>query len=136
MSEITRPVKASLGKEHYATKLSIGPHQLLGDEPEKKGGGDAGPTPSELLLSALASCILITVRMYADRKEWPLESIEIEVDLAEREVQSDGFHSRIVKKLTLNGNLSEDQIERLMQVSERCPVAKTLLGHVTIENIN
>lgn len=136
MSEITRPVNASLGRTHFATHIKIGEHQLIGDEPKEKGGADQGPTPSELLLSALASCILITVRMYADRKEWPLESIDIEVDLQEREMRQEGLFSRITKKLKLNGDLSVEQKERLMQVSDRCPVAKTLLGEVSIETIN
>ncbi len=136
MSDITRTVSASIGQEKYSTQIQIGQHHLLGDEPESKGGADRGPTPSELLLSALASCILITVRMYADRKEWPLESVEVEVDLVERENKASGLFSRITKKLKLNGDLSVEQKERLMQISDRCPVAKTLQGEVQIETIN
>jgi hypothetical protein len=68
-----------IGQEHYKTQLTTAAHQLLADEPLHSGGTDLGFSPGELLASSLASCTCITLRMYADRKSWKLESAEVEV---------------------------------------------------------
>ena len=117
-------------------------HTIVADEPLDGGGGDTGLTPYELLLAALGCCTAITVRMYAGRKEWPLESVE--VHLAHERVHAEdcadcenptgsAFLDRITKRVVLHGPLSADQHARLVDISERCPVQKTLQSSITID---
>ena len=115
-------------------------HQLVADEPAEAGGGDAGPNPYELLLGALGACTAMTVRLYAQRKGWPLESVEVRLsherihaqDCADCETR-DGFLDRIQKRLVLHGPLSEEQRLRLAEIAERCPVQRTLQREIVIE---
>ncbi len=122
-------------------RIDIRGHHLSADEPKDQGGDDAGPTPYELLLSALGACTAITVRMYAQRKGWPLESIEVALqherihaeDCADCETR-DGSLDKITKQISLRGPLDAEQRQRLMDISERCPVQKTLQHEVHIES--
>ena len=122
-------------------RIDVRGHHLMADEPKDEGGDDTGPNPYELLLSALGACTAITVRMYAKRKGWPLESIEVALqherihaeDCAECDTP-DGFLDKITKFISLRGPLDADQRQRLMDVSERCPVQKTLQHEVHIES--
>ena len=103
--------------------IAVGPHSLTADEPEPLSS-DRGPTPGELLLAALGSCTSMTVRAYADRHQWPLDRIDVEVGF--------GAGGQIVKDVRLTGDLESSQSERLLAVSERCPVHRLLTGDVTI----
>lgn len=116
-------VKAQLKRDHYKTTVTSGTNALIADEPLEKGGADTGFSPSELLLSALSSCIAITARMYADRKAWPLESVDVTATYTENQ-----FH--IVKHFS--GPLSQTQIQRLNEISDRCPIHKILTRNNTI----
>jgi putative redox protein len=110
-------------------------HQLAADEPTDAGGEDAGPTPYELLLGALGACTAMTVGLYARRKSWPLESVEVHLshervharDCEDCEAPNGaGYLDRITKRLSLHGPLDADQRARLLEISERCPVQRTL----------
>ena len=115
-------------------------HALVADAPAAVGGTDAGPTPYEYLLGALGSCTAITVRMYADRKGWPLESVTVRVehgrihakDCEECETKS-GRIDRVELELDLEGPLDAEQRERLREIAAKCPVKRTLGSEVLIE---
>ena len=77
----TQVVNASLGTTPYRVTLGDDSHQWLSDVPAALGGGDSGPSPHEILLSALGACTAITVAMYAQRKEWPLEGIDVQLNI-------------------------------------------------------
>src|SRR5215467_5661195 len=86
---MTRAVIVRGGHGRYVQNISVGHHFLLGDEPADVGGQDAGPNPYELLLAALGSCTSITVRMYADRKGWPLEDVQIRLTFADAGIEEE-----------------------------------------------
>ena len=110
-------------RDGYAHDVEIeGGHSLLVDEPESAGGTDRGPSPTRLLAAALASCIAITMEMYADRKEWDLLEVEVLVEMEVEKVVPVKFDVT----LRLPKSLTEDQIERLKAMAERCPVHKAL----------
>jgi uncharacterized OsmC-like protein/alpha/beta superfamily hydrolase len=113
------------GQAHYHTDVLIGTHSLVADEPESVGGTDAGPTPTGLLLAALGACTTITLRMYADRKQWPLE--EVGVRLQHKKIKTgDPKTDEISQTLELAGPLNAEQRERLLQIARRCPMHRAL----------
>jgi putative redox protein len=117
-------------------------HTWAADEPVAAGGTDTGPTPYELLLGALAACTTITVSMYAQRKGWSVDSIEVSYehdrvhvdDCAECESRHRGYIDRIVSEITIRGDLDDSQRKRLAEVAARCPVHKTLEKGVHLED--
>ena len=113
---------ATFSGTNYSTEVRCGAHVITADEPPTRGGKDAGPSPSDLLSIALASCTAITLRMYAERKQWPLEGIEVEVDLHRGADKSTSMD----RVLRLRGALSDEQRARLADISERTPVTLTL----------
>lgn len=121
--------------KNYQVEIEAGSHHFTSDEPAGIGD-DAGPSPFDLLLSGLASCTIITLQMYARRKNWPLEKVEARLDFhtAESRDADGGKHrtSNIHIKMTFYGPLSIDQIRRLEDISTRCPVHLTLLGDIKI----
>ncbi|HZW09330.1 MAG TPA: OsmC family protein [Phycisphaerales bacterium] len=125
-----RQVSVSLGREAFSTAVAIGPHALAADEPAELGGGDTGPTPVELLLASLASCKAITVKMYADRKQWPLERVEV---VARAASMHGAVIASIETQVRASGDLSEDQRARLLEIAEKCPVQKAITSGVRIE---
>lgn len=128
---IIHTVRAFAGTIPYSVSLTddLG-HEWLADEPLDEGGGNVGPSPKLLLLSSLGACTAITLQMYATRKKWPLESIEIELQLNPEDDAATG--NDIVRKLKLTGDLSAEQQERLLQIANVCPVHKILSGEVRI----
>lgn len=118
---------ARIGRDKYATSIDFGARGLTADEPSSRGGGDAGPAPYELLLASLGACTAITLRMYADRKQWPLESIEVQLRL-----HGQGETLRIERVLAPVG-LDAEQGARLAEIAERTPVTLTLKNGVPID---
>jgi len=125
----TRAVTATIGEIPYIVTLTDGAHQWLGDEPVEAGGGGSGPTPHQLVLSGLGACTAITLRMYANRKGWPLAGITVELQLNPNGAPAAGG-AEIRRRITLQGDLSPAQRERLLQVANACPVGKTLSGTI------
>jgi putative redox protein len=125
-----RNITARIGSTYppYATQLVVGHHHTVADEPVDIGGGDTGPAPDEILLSALGACTAITLRMYAERKQWPLEGVEVKLDYAERSKEK----TVITRRVELRGNLDEAQRDRLLQIANACPVHRILTGPVEI----
>lgn len=118
-----------IGEARYRTRISTGQngqHEFTADEPERLGGGDSGPAPFDLLLSALGACTAITLKMYAERKQWPLESLEI------RLAYHGGETPRIERTLHPVGALSDEQRARLADIAERTPVTLAIRNGVGI----
>lgn len=127
------------GLEHYKTSVTTSTHEIIADEP-KPLGTDLGPNPYEFLLVALGTCVSMTLRMYADRKGWDMQ--EVEVHLNQQRIHAkdcenceseDGYIHSIEKKLQFKGNLSEEQVNRLLEIADKCPVQKTLLNEIKIQ---
>lgn len=128
-----RQTTSTIGRAKYITKIhSSNGNDIIADEPLEDGGQNKGFAPGELLASALGSCSCITMRMYADRKEWPLESVTVTVTY-ERDMVA--RTSRFKKEVTIAGPLDQEQISRLLQIGDRCPVHFTLSNPITIETI-
>ncbi|HUH83883.1 MAG TPA: OsmC family protein [Stellaceae bacterium] len=110
----------TMGATHYAVDVRTGRHALVADEPAAAGGGDAGPSPFDLLLSSLGACTAITLRMYCERKQWPLGTIEVR--LAYR---WDGETPAIERVIALAG-LDDEQRRRCGEIAEKTPVTRAL----------
>lgn len=119
---------AHIGRDRYRTEIVAGGHALVADEGAKLGGQDEGAAPYDLLLAALGACTAITLRMYADRKEFPLESLDVALRLSGSGPEA--FH--VERILTIAG-LDEVQKSRLADIAERTPVTLTLKRAMTIE---
>ena len=112
-------------RDTVRTEIEIRSHRITADEPAEKGGEDQGPAPGEMFLGSLAACTAMTLRMYANVKEWPLEGVDIEVE--QERVKEDGREfPRITMRLTVHGDLDESQVERLKYIARRCPVHRTV----------
>ncbi len=124
-------IVAENGKGRYQQVVTAGQHQLLADEPESLGGADAGPAPFDLVMSGLGACTSMTLRMYAERKGLPLERIS--VALSHDKVEVDGANrDRISRRITLEGNLSDEQRQRLLEIANKCPVHRLLSQSVIL----
>lgn len=126
-------VSVAIGKEKYRTEITMRQHELIADEPEDLGGKDKGPIATEILLSSLGTCTAITLRMYADRKEWPLEGVEVELTM-KQEKEGSSLATNMERKIHLKGDLTEDQKDRLLSIANKCPVHKTLTSPISIES--
>ena len=120
-------VRTKQGK--FQQDIEIGKHRFVGDEPAESGGEDAGPAPHDFLLAALGTCTSMTVKLYADRKGWPLKSVEVKLSQA----KENDVHV-IKRHIHFEGDLSEEQRVRLLEIAGKCPVHKTLSGEIRIDS--
>lgn len=123
-------VQAQIGLAKYQTTITSGSHSLLVDEPISNGGAATGIDPQALLLASLGSCTAITLRMYLDRKQWPVQQINVDVELL-----STGLMQSIKCILRYQGQLSPEQELRLVQIANACPVHKILTKSMVIETV-
>jgi putative redox protein len=105
-------------------------HHVSADEPLETGGDDTAPSPQELLAASLASCTAVTLEMYAERKGWDVGPVEVDCEYTPAER---GCPTRFGLTVRLPDGLSEDQIQRLMQIAAKCPVHRTLDGEVMFD---
>ncbi len=136
---LSRQQSSEADASRFATDIAAGRHRLRADEPVSVGGADTGPGPYDLLLAALGACTAMTLRMYADQKKWPLESVH--VDLKHDKVHAadceecdtrEGRVDRIERVLHIEGALDAAQRARLIEIADKCPVHRTLHSEVLI----
>ena len=132
-TELMQSVGVRIGRERYRTDAMVRGHPMVIDEPLAVGGADSGPTPFELLCAALGSCIVITLRMYADRKEWPLEEVKARVVHGRDMPGSATVRNTFSVFIEFRGRLDEAQEARLLEIAERCPVSRALKGETRID---
>jgi putative redox protein len=112
----------------FAQDIEVAEHRFRSDEEVEKGGEGSGPTPHELLLAALGSCTAMTLKVYAERKGWPLRDVNVTLDGG----NVDGGGYAITRQIRLFGELDADQRQRLIEIADKCPVHKTLVGTIAI----
>jgi putative redox protein len=117
-------------REKYTHDLKVRKHHLTADEPESSGGDDMGPSPQELLAASLASCTAITIEMYAKRKKWNVDGLEVDCDYTPAERGSPTNFKLVMR---MPAHLSEEQVERLQIIAAKCPVHRTLEGEVQFD---
>ena len=137
--------KATLDEHRYQTRLKIDRFDMIADEPVDLGGTDEGPRPVSMLLAALGGCTNITLRMYTERKEWPMEGIDVELTHERRRVDeyegddlpegAKGYFDYIQMMIKVDGEeLDEKQLERMGVIAGKCPVHRILTGPLIIES--
>jgi uncharacterized OsmC-like protein len=132
-------VVARIGANGYRTEISAATHTIIADEPLGGGGTDQGPTPYDLLVAALGACTAMTLRMYADRKQWPLNGVTVSLVHGRNYVQDDRDCEsapvrldQIELGIELEGELTDEQRTRLLEIAGKCPVHRTLSAGVRI----
>jgi putative redox protein len=129
-----KPVHGSIGNEKYCCTIEWRNGKFISDEPATTGGKDSGPDPHSLLLSSLASCTLITLRMYADRKGWDIPEIAINANLCQETIESK-VTTIIDCEVVFPPTVSEDQKERLLVIAKHCPISKILENEIRVRTI-
>jgi putative redox protein len=114
----------------FTHELKVREHKLTADELKEDGGDDAGPSPQELLAASLASCTAITMEMYAQRKGWNTDGMEIDVDYTPADR---GSPTRFNLVMRMPAHLSDEQVEKLRVIAAKCPIHRTLEGEVLFE---
>ena len=122
-------IKATIGRDHYRVSMHAGKNSIFGDEPVANGGGDEGMSPHEILASALGACTCATLRMYADRKEMPLDGVNVVVSLSRDDEKNE---TNINREIELIGALSGEDKDKLLSIANKCPVHKTLTNPIHI----
>ena len=117
------------GTSGYAQQITTAAHELQSDEPEKRGGTNTGPSPYELMLASLGACTAITLRMYAERKQWTLGSIDVKLRLLKH--GDEPVH--IERKISVAEPMQAEQQAKLLEIADKTPVTKALAAGVPIE---
>ena len=113
------------GQGRYQQEVIAGQHRLIADEPASMGGSDAGPAPFDFVMAGLGACTSMTLRMYAERKELALRRVNVE--LSHHKVEVDGaLRDCIERRITLEGDLTPEQRQRLLEIANKCPVHRAL----------
>lgn len=128
--------------EHFTTTLTAGNHELISDEPESVDGGkDQGPDPYDYLLMSLGSCTVMTIKMYVKHKGWEIEDVYMELRHNKRHDEDcencEDPKSKIdviEKEVIVKGDLSDEQLDRILDISKKCPVHRTLMGDIDIKS--
>lgn len=126
----TTTLLAVLGEEDYVVSLQARQHEILADEPEDIGGSDQGLTPYELILAGLGACTSVTLKMYAQRKGWVLRDVDVKLEM----VNEKGHSPVIIRKIKVQGDLTPEQCDRLLQIANTCPVHNLLDNPIEIES--
>src|SRR3954451_22608912 len=129
---MSKEISVRLGNINYACTVSNGRHEWMIDEPVENGGNDIAHDPYSALLASIGCCSAITMKMYAQRKGWPVEDIEIKMSLATQMVAGKR-KSVFTRNIFVKGNLSREQLTRLEQIATVCPVSKILEGDIIVE---
>jgi putative redox protein len=123
----------------YTNGVRVGRHSLMADEPIDVGGTDAGPMPHDFVLAGLGACTSMTVRMYAERKGIPLTRVSVRLSIRKIKaadcpdcVTKEGEVTEMTRDVSLEGDLSDEQRARLIEIANKCPVHKTLSGEIKI----
>ena len=120
------------GASGYAQRIvTTTGHEIASDEPERRGGTNTGPAPYDLMLGSLGACTAITLRMYADRKEWQLGAIEVKLRL----VKEGDEPVHIERKISTSEPIGEEQQAKLLEIADKTPVTKTLAPGVAIQTV-
>ncbi|KAA5532480.1 OsmC family protein [Taibaiella lutea] len=124
-------IKAAIGTQNYKTTITTGNHTIISDEPTTAGGEDLGFSPDELLTASLGACTAATLRMYANRKGWT-ELTGVEVNVTFNRLAGS---STMERTILLQGNITQEQKERLLYIANRCPIHQTLTHPIDITTI-
>jgi len=139
--ETNQQVGIHLGEEGFTTDVVAGVHRMIADEPVSVGGQNLGPSPYDLLLASVGTCTAMTLRMYANRKKWNLEEVEVHLSHSKEHIKdcedcesSEAKIDIIRKQIKVKGDLDADQVNRLLEISARCPVHRTINSQVQFES--
>jgi putative redox protein len=139
--ETKQQVGIHLGPEGFTTDVVAGRHRMIADEPISVGGQNLGPSPYDLLLASVGTCTAMTLRMYANRKKWNLEEVEVHLSHSREHIKdceecetSESKIDVIKKEIKVSGDLDAEQVNRLLEISARCPVHRTISGKVHFES--
>ncbi|MCF2874018.1 MULTISPECIES: OsmC family protein [unclassified Tenacibaculum] len=128
---ITSEVK--LTNRNYLAEAKMRNHFVMIDEPVNKGGDDNAPTPVEYLLTAIGGCVSMTLRMYAEKKNWDLGEITVKVS-QKQALTSEGIKKSLVEEISFEKEVTEEQREKLLAMADQCPIAKMIKGETEISS--
>lgn len=131
--KLQKPVHGTIGTEKYQCVVEWRNGQFIADEPEKNGGKDTGPDPFTLLLSSLATCTMITLRMYIDRKGWNIPEITVNTNLFQAR-DGDKMNTFMDRDIYFPAGVEPEQKEKLLEIAQNCPISKILEGNIKVRS--